>query len=109
MDSQTLLQILFTGITNGAIYGAVGIGFVVIHRITGVINFAMGDFALVGAFAAVVFARDLPLWAAVPLGALVAALVSTVLFGGAVHPLRKHSLLVQTIATLGAAIVVRSL
>jgi branched-chain amino acid transport system permease protein len=108
MGVSELLQAIFTGLTNGAVYGVIGVGFVVIHRITGVINFAQGDFAVAGAFAVIVFAGLVPLWLAVALGMAVAALISVLLFGAAVYPLRKAGLLVQTIVTLGAAIVVRS-
>lgn len=108
MGTQDLLQILLTGVTNGSIYGVVGIGFVVIHRITGVINFAMGDLALAGAFGAVVLARFVPLWLAVVGGIAVAALVSVVVYGLAIRPLRRQQLLVQIIATLGVAIAIRS-
>lgn len=109
MSSRDLLQVALTGVTNGSIYGAVGIGFVVIHRITGVINFAMGDLALVGAFGAVVFAAALPLGLAVLLGIVVAAVVSMAVYALAIRPLRRQHLLVQIIATLGVAIAVRSL
>lgn len=109
MNTQDILQVILTGVTNGSIYGAIGIGFVVIHRITGVINFGMGDLALVGAFAAVVFAQVVPLWLAVPLGILVASSSSMLVYMLAIRPLRKQALLVQVIATLGVAIAVRSL
>ena len=109
MTTSDLLQIVLSGATNGAIYGAIGIGFVVIHRITSVINFAIGDLALVGAFAAVVLAEDLPLWLAVPGGIVIAALVSMASYWLAIRPLSRHHLLVQMIATLGVAIAVRSL
>jgi branched-chain amino acid transport system permease protein len=106
---QNLIQILLTGATNGAIYGAIGIGFVIVHRITGVINFATGDLALAGAFGAVVLADHLPLWAAVIGGMLISSLVSVIAYALAIRPLRRHELLVQMIATLGVAIAVRSL
>jgi len=105
---RDLIQIALTGVTNGSIYGAIGIGFVIVHRITGVINFAMGDLALVGAFGAVVLARDLPLWLAVPGGIVIAAVASVLVYLLGVRPLRRHQLLVQMIATLGIAIAVRS-
>jgi branched-chain amino acid transport system permease protein len=109
MNFSDLLQFVLTGVTNGAIYGTIGIGFVVIHRITGVINFAIGDLALVGAFAAVVLAEALPLWLAVLGGIAIAALVSMASYWLAIRPLSRHHLLVQLIATLGVAIAVRSL
>lgn len=41
------LQDVATGLSIGLVYGMIGVGFVVIHRITGMINFAQGDMAAV--------------------------------------------------------------
>jgi branched-chain amino acid transport system permease protein len=59
------LQLLFTGLGVGSIYALVALGFVLIYRATNVVNFAQGDFAMLGAFAMVVLCIDLglPYWA----------------------------------------------
>ena len=49
---MSVLQDLATGLSVGLVYGMVGIGFVIIHRIIGVVNFAQGDLAVAGAFGA---------------------------------------------------------
>ena len=58
------LQLLFTGIGVGSIYALVALGFALIYRATNVVNFAQGDFAMLGAFSMVVLAIDLevPYW-----------------------------------------------
>ena len=43
-----LLQYLFTGITIGAIYGMVALGFNIIYSSTGIINLAQGEFVMLG-------------------------------------------------------------
>jgi branched-chain amino acid transport system permease protein len=48
------LQLLFTGLGVGSIYALVALGFVLIYRATNVVNFAQGDFAMLGAFSMVV-------------------------------------------------------
>ncbi|KWX05499.1 branched-chain amino acid ABC transporter permease [Carbonactinospora thermoautotrophica] len=106
---QLWVQALFTGLTVGVVYGVIGVGYVVIHRITGMVNFAQGDLAMIGAFGAVVAAGVLPVPLAVLIGGLVGAVAALLLHRLVVHPLRDHGLLVQTIATLGAAIGLRSL
>lgn len=106
---MNLLQDLFTGLSVGLVYGIVGAGFVVVHRITGMVNFAQGELAMAGGFGAVVAARVLPPGLSVLVGALVGAVAGLALYGLVVHPLRRHGLLVQTIATLAAALVLRSL
>src|SRR5574342_615576 len=52
-SAQQVLQFLITGITNGSIYALIALGFVVIYSVTSVINFAQGEFAMLGALLAV--------------------------------------------------------
>lgn len=47
---ETLIQFLITGIVLGSIYGLIGVGFSVVHSATGAINFAQGEFVVLGAF-----------------------------------------------------------
>ena len=42
------LQFLFSGITSGAIYALVGLGFSLIFNSSQVINFAQGEFVMLG-------------------------------------------------------------
>ena len=53
------LQLLFTGLGIGSIYALVALGFVLIYRATNVVNFAQGDFAMLGAFSMVVLCIDI--------------------------------------------------
>ncbi len=48
-----LLQLLVNGISMGCIYGLVALGFILIFNATGVVNFAQGEFVMLGAFFAV--------------------------------------------------------
>ena len=100
------LQLLFTGLGIGSIYALVALGFVLIYRATNVVNFAQGDFAMLGAFGMVVSIVDLglPYW----LG-IVVSLLALVLFGalfnlGVYYPLRNRSFLPVIISTIGASI-----
>ena len=43
------LQFIITGLINGSIYAVVALGFSIIHSTTGVINFAQGEFVMLGA------------------------------------------------------------
>ena len=54
-----VLQLLFTGLGIGTIYALVALGFVLIFRATNVVNFAQGDFSMLGAYLMVVFAVNL--------------------------------------------------
>ena len=48
-------QVLFQGLALGSIYALVALGFVLIIRATNVVNFAQGDFAMLGAYLMVAF------------------------------------------------------
>lgn len=47
---QTFMQLTVTGLANGAILALAALGFVIIYKSTSVINFAQGEFLLVGAY-----------------------------------------------------------
>src|SRR5258708_39446209 len=104
------LQLLFTGIGVGSIYALVALGFALIYRATNVVNFAQGDFAMLGAFAMVVLAIDLelPYWLSILI--TLALLVSFgALFNLAVYyPLRNRSFLPVIISTIGASILLEN-
>ncbi len=99
------VQVLFAGLALGSIYALVALGFVLIVRATNVVNFAQGDFAMLGGFAMVAFlSSGLPYWLAFVL-ALVALGVFGVIFAlGVYYPLRHRSFLPVIISTLGASI-----
>jgi branched-chain amino acid transport system permease protein len=104
------LQLLFTGIGIGSIYALVALGFVLIYRATNVVNFAQGDFAMLGAFAMVVLTIDfeLPYWLSIFI-----SLVLLVGFGalfnlGVYYPLRNRSFLPVIISTIGASILLEN-
>jgi len=56
-----LLQYAFSGITFGSIYAVVAIGFNVIYSTTGILNFAQGEFVMLGGMTAVTLAASLHL------------------------------------------------
>ena len=69
------LQLLVSGLANGCVYGLIALGFVLIYKATEAVNFAQGDFMMLGAFVALAFANDdwagLSFWIAAPLSMLV--------------------------------------
>ncbi len=52
---DVFLQLTISGLSNGMIYALVGVGFVIIYKASDVINFAQGDFLLLGAYLAYAF------------------------------------------------------
>src|SRR5512137_2051621 len=107
MNIELLFQYLIAGITYGTIYAIVAIGFNIIYNATGIINFAQGEFVMVGGMTAVTLSRFLPL----PL-AIVGAVAVTMALGALIEVafirwLRKPSVLRMVIITIGVSILIR--
>ncbi len=100
-------QLLAAGITMGAIYALVALGFVIIVRASQIINFAQGEFVMLGGVVTFFFIKGAGL--PYPLAALAAVLVviciGLLLHLLVIYPLRKASVLILIMATVGASIV----
>lgn len=104
---ELFFQYLVAGLTYGTIYAIVGIGFNIIYNTTGIINFAQGEFVMLGGMTAVTLYAFLPL----PLAILGAVLI-TMAVGGLIEILFirwlvKPSVLRMIIITIGISILVR--
>src|SRR4051812_10578403 len=99
-------QVLFSGLAVGAIYALVSLGFVLIIRATNVVNFAQGDFAMLGAYAMVTMfgILKLPYLLSIVLSLAVMAIFGIIFNYGVYYPLRHRTYLPVLISTLGAAI-----
>ncbi|GAC1336848.1 MAG: branched-chain amino acid ABC transporter permease [Acetobacteraceae bacterium] len=103
---ELIPQLLFTGLGIGAIYALVALGFVLLIRAASVVNFAQGEFSMLGAYAMVVLLSQLgiPYYVALPI-AIVLMAGFGVLFAGATYwPLRHRGQLPVIISTIGASI-----
>lgn len=100
------LQVLFSGLALGAVYSLVALGFVLIIRATNVVNFAQGDFAMLGAFAMMTMLTQLqlPYWLSFILALAVMTVFGVIFNYGVYYPLRNRSFLPVIISTLGASI-----
>lgn len=103
------LQFLFSGITVGAIYALVGLGFAIIYNASHVINFAQGEFVMLGGMGTVFLMADagLPLIVAAPLAVCIVVAVGFVLEKFAVEPARNAGVVTLIIITIGASILIR--
>jgi branched-chain amino acid transport system permease protein len=108
MDHGSLaLQYLLSGITKGSIYAAVAIGFNLIYSATGIINFAQGEFVMLGGMVAVTLAHYVPLPVAVAGAVAIVALVGGLLEVALFRRLQRHSILHLIIITIGLSIVIQ--
>jgi len=105
-----LLQFLFSGLTVGATYALAALGFTLIYNASNVINFAQGEFIMLGGMLAVFFAQaGLPLPAALLLAILVPAVVGVLIEKLAIEPVKGAETVTLIIITIGASLVIRGL
>ena len=103
-----LLQFVFSGLTVGAVYALVALGFTIIYNASEVINFAQGEFVMLGGMATVFLAAaGVPLPLAGLLAILAAVLVGIALQKLAIEPARGASVVSLIIITIGASIFLR--
>ncbi|MGA1874804.1 MAG: branched-chain amino acid ABC transporter permease [bacterium] len=107
--AHQILQYLVNGITNGGIYALVALGFTIIYKSTDIINFAQGEFVMLGAAMMytyyhhvhpnLVFAFGLAVLTVMAIGVFMEVLM--------IRPLQQSSVISQIIVTIGASIFFR--
>jgi branched-chain amino acid transport system permease protein len=101
-----LLQLLFNGLGIGAIYALVALGFVLLIRAADVVNFAQGEFAMLGAYALVVLTAILGInyYVSIALAIVLMAGFGVVFAFATYWPLRFRGGVPVIISTIGASI-----
>ena len=99
-------QLFVSGITMGAIYALVALGFVIIVRASQILNFAQGEFVMLGGVITFFFitVSRLPYPIAVLVAVIFVTILGFVLHLLVIYPLRKAPALILIMATLGASI-----
>lgn len=107
---ELLTQVLISGLTLGSLYALVGLGFVVIYKATGVVNFAHGDMMMLGAVMALYFHIDagLPYLPAFLLSVSLAALLGVLLERFAYRPLINAPEVTLILATVAVGQMIRA-
>ncbi len=109
MVSQ-FLQLMFSGLTIGATYALAALGFTLIYNASNVINFAQGEFIMLGGMLTVFFLKSgLPMPAAVVLAIAIPAAVGVMVEKLAIEPARGADTVSLIIITIGASLVMRGL
>ncbi|KUP93444.1 branched-chain amino acid ABC transporter permease [Tritonibacter horizontis] len=105
------LQLLVSGLANGCVYGLIALGFVLIYKATEAVNFAQGDFMMLGAFVALGLTNAeymaLPFWLAAPLSILVMAVLGYLLDLLVLRRLFGQSQIAVVILTIALGFVIR--
>lgn len=106
---QEFFQYLFTGITSGAIYAIIAVGYSMLYNSTELINFAQGEFVMIGGMSLMTFwtVLKIPLPIAILLAIAVTALCGLVFERLAIRNVKKGNHVVLIIITVGASIFLR--
>lgn len=111
LETAEVLQLVIAGLKNGSIYALVALGFTIVFAATNVINFAQGEFYMLGGMLAV-FALDrlgLPLVAAVPAAVAAVTLIGVLFEVLAIRPRKDADPMAGIIITVGGSLVLSSI
>jgi branched-chain amino acid transport system permease protein len=114
-DPAILSELIFQGLVRGAMYALMGIGLSLIFGILGVVNFAHGEFFMLGTYVMyfVAVALGLPFLAGVVAAAIALFVVGVLVERGLLEPLRRHAgrdwLLDSFVLTIGLMVILQNL
>lgn len=107
MSLELFFQYLVAGITYGAVYAVVAIGFNIIYNSTGIINFAQGEFVMLGGMLAITLTQWLPLFWAIAAAVAACMLIGALMELCCIRWLREPGILQMLIITIGVSILLR--
>jgi branched-chain amino acid transport system permease protein len=107
MSPDLFFQYLFAGITYGSIYAIVAIGFNIIYNTTGIINFAQGEFVMLGGMLSISLLPYMPLGYAIAGAVLITMGIGAAIEMLFIRWLESPSVLRMIIITIGISILLR--
>ncbi len=106
-----VLQLLVSGLANGCVYGLIALGFVLIYKATEAVNFAQGDFMMLGAFVTLGLTNaeymHLPFWVAAPVAIMIMGVLGFLLDYFVLRHLFGQSQTAVVILTIALGFVIR--
>lgn len=105
------LQFVFAGLTSGAIYALIALGFCVVHNTMGIVNFAQVDFVSLGGMLmfSALFGAGLAIPLALPAAVLGVTLAALLVERLGLRPARSDNPLILIFLTIGLSIILRGL
>ena len=106
---QDFMQFVFSGLTSGAIYALIALGFSVVNNTMGIVNFVQVDFVTLGGMLmfSALFALGLPMMPGLLLAVAGVALVAMLVERFGLRPSRSDHHLVLIFLTVGLSIILR--
>ena len=111
MTMQYLLQLVISGLVIGSIYAAVALGFTIIYKATRIVNFAQGEFLMVGAYVCYAFVVQMgvPFYAAMLLTILFGMVLAVILERLILRPMIGEPIISIIMVTIGLSLILRSI
>jgi len=111
MTTHYLLQLFISGLVIGSIYSAVALGFVIIYKATRVVNFAQGEFLMLGAYICYAFLVQMhvPFWAALALTIAFGIVLALIVERLILRPMIGEPIISIIMVTIGLSLVLRSI
>jgi branched-chain amino acid transport system permease protein len=105
IDWPYLFEISLTGLASGGLYALAGLAFVLVYKATKVVNLAIGEMLMVGAYLFFTFAAmfALPLWVAIPAAVIGGGLLGAVIERTMIRPLLGEPPISAFMVTVGLA------
>ena len=111
MDINFFLQLVINGLVVGSVYALVALGFVIIFKSTSVVNFAQGEFLLLGAYIslAVVGQYNVPFWVAAIITLMFSVLLGMLIERLILRPMIGEPVISVIMVTLGLSSVLKAI
>jgi branched-chain amino acid transport system permease protein len=105
------IQLLVSGIAVGLVYGFIGMGFAMIYRATGVVNFAQGELMMLVAYVAFTLAGtfNLGFWPLLLASGAVSVAIGLLVEVLLIRPMLGQPVFSTVMVTIGLAVIIRSL
>ena len=106
-----LFQFILSGLTTGSTYTLIAIGFSLIHNATGIVNFAQGEFVMLGGMFMITYYSflKLPMLPAFFLTIFSVSLIGLLLERGPIRQAKSKEILLLVMITVGASISIKGL
>lgn len=105
------IQIIVSGVANGCIYGLIALGFVLIYKATEAVNFAQGDFMMLGAFFCLGFTNGdfmgLNFWFSVLLAIAIMGVLGYLFDWGVLRHMSGQSQIAIVVLTIAVGFILR--
>jgi len=107
--SLQILQFFLSGLTNGGTYALIAIGFSLIHNSTGIVNFAQGEFVMLGGMFMITFSGflKLPMVLSFFLTVFSVAVIALLLEKWPLRRAKSKEILILVMITVGASIAIK--